>query len=482
MSEDEDVSRPKPFMEVVDDVLHINPHKGQQQALDSKKQIVAMLCGKQSGKSVLCPLWMYHRILDWDDIVKAGRGISDGVFWAVSPSYPLQDEKLQPIFHDFFVSMLNIGKYHVQKKRLDVTITRDDGTENVYSIKFKSADNEESLASSTVIAACLDEAGQNAFSTGSWHECRARVGSTAGCCCDPLDDGNIVCAGRILITTTIYNNNWLRTLIYDEWIKGDPNIDVIQFESIMNPFFSRNEWDTAKRLLPAWKFDMSYCGKFTRPAGRIYQDFDETCIVEPFDMPAASYKFIGIDPGITHHSTVFLSEIYPSQSEYDNFPLADRINPVYVIYDSNIVGSETTTITNREHAEALKQHKDYNMVRIVCGGSKSEIYFREDYKSVGISIIEPPFKEVAAGIDTITAMLKMHQLYICNDQTRIIKEFEDYSYKLDAEGKITNIIEHKEMAHGLDSCRYICLAIGRKQTTTTSQFLSMSGESVYNIV
>ena len=419
--------------------------------------------------SSVCPLWLYHRILDWDKRVHDDKEVlpSDVSFWAVSPSFPLQEEKLQPIFYEFFVSILGIGRYHVQKKKFDVNISHEDGEVCKYEIRMKSGDKVESLASATVAAMVLDEAGQDSFSQAAWEECRARLGSTGG---------------RALITTTLYNYGWCKRLIYDEWRKGNPNIDVIQFESRMNPFFSKEEWDNAKRMLPAWKFDMSYCGKFTRPLGRIYQDFDDSCIVEPFDIPSESYKYVGVDPGIRHHSTVFLAEIYPNQPDYKRFPLADGVNPVYVIYDSNIVGSTTTTITNQEHAEALRQHKDYNMVRIVCGGAKSEIYMREDYKSMGVDIIEPPYKEVSAGINTVTSMLKTHQLYVCRDQERIIKEFEEYSYKLDREGNVIPIIENKEIYHGLDGVRYICLAIKAKQVTTTPTFLAMSGKSLYDIV
>lgn len=460
-----DEEKPKPFFEVVDGVLHINPHEGQRKALKSKKQIIAMLCGKQSGKSSICPIWMYNEILDWDRRLHDPDEIlpRDGVFWAVSPSYPLQEEKLQPIFYEYFVSMLGIGKYYTQKKKFDITISHDDGEDSKYEIRLKSGDKVESLASATTYAMCIDEAGQNSFSQEAWEECRARVGSTGG---------------KILLTTTIYNFGWIKHLIYDEWKKGNPSIDVIQFESRMNPFFNVNEWDNAKRTLPDWKFKMSFCGEFSRPLGRIYQDFDESCIIEPFDIPISSYKFVGIDPGITHHSTVFLAEIYPSQKEYSNFPLADNVTPIYVIYDSNLVGSTTTTITNREHAEALKEHRDFGMLRTVCGGAKAEIYFREDYRAAGVDVIEPPFKEVSAGIDTITAMLKTHQLYIFNNQTRIIKEFEEYAYKLDAAGEITPIIENKEMYHGLDSCRYICLAIGRNPTSYAGKFVSVMGKSM----
>jgi phage terminase large subunit len=447
-------------------VLHINPHEGQRRALASKKQIVAMLCGKQSGKSILCPLWLYQRILDWDKEVQTGDAITDATFWAVSPSYPLQDEKLQPTFYDFFVSTLGIGKYHVQKKRLDVTITREDGTNIIYGIKFKSADKPESLASASVAALVCDEAGQDAFSQAAWEECRARIGSTGG---------------RILITTTLYNYGWIRHLIFDEWKRGNPDIDVIQFKSIMNPFFSKGEWDNAKRMMPDWKFQMSYCGQFARPLGQIYEHFNESCIVEPFDISPISYKFVGIDPGITHHSTVWLAELCPDQIEYHNFPLADGITPIYVIYDSSLMGSTITTLTNKEHADALMMHRDFPMLKTASGGAASEIYFRADYQAAGIDVIKPPFKEVSAGIDVVSALLKTHRLYIFSNQKRLIREFEEYAYKLDIEGEVTPVIQDKERFHGLDSVRYCCGGIDSSGARAATPFLSMSGKSLLDI-
>ena len=454
------------FLEVTDGELHVHPHKGQEKVLDSKKQIIAMLCGKQSGKTEFSAYWMYEEILAWDERTRAGYGKEGAVAWAVSPSYPLQDEKMQPTFYDLFVTKLGIGKYHVQKKRLDVTISKDGAEDNVYQIKFKSADKVESLASATVFTMCLDEAGQDSFKQAAWEECRARVGTTAG---------------RILITTTLYNFDWLKHLIYDPWKKGDPSIDVIQFKSIMNPSYSIAEWEYHKRVMPDWKFKMAYCGEFTRPLGRIYQDFDESCIVEPFDIPTSSYKIVGIDPGIVHHSTVWICEIHPNEPVYTIFPCTDNINPIYVIYDSSLMGSTTTTLTNKEHAEAMMQHRDYSMLKTACGGSASEVYFREDYRVAGIDVIEPPFKEVSAGIDSVTSLIKTHRLFIFSNQKRLIKEFEEYSYKLDSEGDVTPIIQNKELYHGLDSVRYACLCLENVNNRITSSFLTMSGKSMLDI-
>ena len=46
------------FLEMVDGELHVHPHEGQEKVLDSKRQIIAMLCGKQSGKTEFSAYWM----------------------------------------------------------------------------------------------------------------------------------------------------------------------------------------------------------------------------------------------------------------------------------------------------------------------------------------------------------------------------------------------------------------------------------------
>ena len=287
--------------------------------------------------------------------------------------------------------------------------------------------------------------------------------------------------GRILITSSLYNFGWLKKNVHDAWLAGDPDIEVVQFDSLMNPNFSEKIWNAEKKRLPPWKFDLRYRGIYTRPGGMIYQDFDNSCVVERFPIPADVYRYIGVDPGLVSHSTVIFGEISPYHEEYKHFPLADGIRSVYVLFDSSLRGSVDTTMTNKEHAELLAARDDFAMFRSIVGGAASEVYFREDYKSVGISIVEPPFKEVSAGIDIVSNLLKEKRLYVFSDQTRLINEFEEYSYKLDREGEIIPIIKDKERYHGLDSVRYACSGLKTENKTVSSQFMAISGESLLDI-
>jgi hypothetical protein len=79
----------------------------------------------------------------------------------------------------------------------------------------------------------------------------------------------------VLLTTTVYNLGWIKAVLYDKWRRGDPEIKVVHFDSIENPQFPRAEWESAKASLPDWKFQMFYRGRYTKPAGAIYDCYDE---------------------------------------------------------------------------------------------------------------------------------------------------------------------------------------------------------------
>ena len=108
MSEGND-SIPRPLMEIIDDELHIRPHPAQEKVLNSDKRITLVLAGNQSGKTSIGAIWMYERILEWDKRAQDPNEHlpNDICFWAVISSYPLLNEKLLPVFRDFFVRILH---------------------------------------------------------------------------------------------------------------------------------------------------------------------------------------------------------------------------------------------------------------------------------------------------------------------------------------------------------------------------------------
>jgi hypothetical protein len=120
-------------------------------------------------------------------------------------------------------------------------------------IILRSAMAKGGLESTTAAAAWLDEAGQDAFTQQTWEAILRRLS---------------LYQGRVLITTTLYQNHgWLKTL-NDMWLAGDKDIDVIQFDSTQNPAFSTEELERAKRTMQGWRFDLFYRGRFSVPPGQ----------------------------------------------------------------------------------------------------------------------------------------------------------------------------------------------------------------------
>lgn len=95
----------------------------------------------------------------------------------------------------------------------------DSGKEFATTVWFGFAANADSLESSTVKAAWLDEAGQPSFKAESYEAIMRRLA---------------IHRGRILITTTPYYWGWLKQRFWDN---PGPDVDLIRFESLMNPAF-----------------------------------------------------------------------------------------------------------------------------------------------------------------------------------------------------------------------------------------------------
>lgn len=408
--------------------LEINPHWGQKRVFESRAQHIAALWGSQCGKTELGPHWMYQEMLE--------RG--NGDYMVVSSAYPLMDRKLIPVYLSYFCDYLGIASrkkdYKDAKKKLNITGGGLDCT-----IFFGSAKNANSLEAATAKAAHLDEVGQDDFTLASYDAVLRRVSSHNG---------------RILYTTTLYNFAWLKTQVYDRWVQGDPDYEVIQCDSIVRPGYSKTVWEDRKRKMPDWKFKMQYRGLFERPAGVIYSDFDET--IHLIKMPAIPMKWnwhVGIDPGAVHTALVWVAE-EPATNKY------------YIVHSY----LDESKITTKEHVKKAMKFSEYSrVVRWVGGAKTNEEQFRLDWTAEGIHVRQPEISDVESQIDRIITLLKEKRLFIVDndentvstdDEMSLVDEFRSYSRELDENGKPTDRIKDDKKFHKLAACRYVFAGTG----------------------
>lgn len=400
-------------------------HWGQRLAWESSKRFVAVISGTQGGKTSFAPWWL------WREIQRGGAGD----YIAATSSYDLFKLKFLPEMRTVFENVLKIGRYWASDRILEIqnpatgkfeASRADDAM--FARIILRSAASGSGLESTTAKAAVLDEAGQDEFTVETWEALLRRLS---------------LARGRALITTTPYNLGWLKTEVYDRWEAGDSDYDVVQFASIMNPLFPREEYDRAKRTMQRWKFDMFYRGIFTKPAGLIYSDFERsTMVCPPLHIPPHWPRFVGVDFGGVNTSTVWLA-------------LEPRSETVY-LYHESLEGD----LTSQEHAaRALAKVGDAQQV-IAVGGAPSEEQQRRDFAAGGFSIARPPVSDVESGIDRVTQLIKKPgQFRIFDTCTGILDELGRYQRVVDGNGEPTAAIQNKNVFHRLDALRYVATVL-----------------------
>jgi hypothetical protein len=283
----------------------------------------------------------------------------------------------------------------------------------------------------TANAAWLDECGQRDFKQESFEAIGRRLA---------------VRQGRMLLTTTPYNLGWLYRLVYLPWKamadqgRRHPDIEVIQFNSIENPAFPREEYERLRATLPAWKFDLMHKGLFTRPAGMVYDCWDEATNTCPrFRIPKDWPRFLGLDFGSVNMAGVFLAQEPGSGRLY-----------VYREYRPGV------SRPIKEHADLLLRGEP--MTPTCVGGSASEESWREGYRDFGIPVREPDITgrdSVEVGIARVYAAIKTRQLIVFDDLRGLLDEIGSYSRVVNERGEVMDDIEDKADFHLCDSLRYV---------------------------
>ncbi len=401
----------KPYRQVLEGGrLRVNLHPGQTKAWDSQVRFIDMQSGTQGGKTCFGVDWLKREI----------DNCGEGDYLVVTATFPLLELKLLPEFLSVFRDLYHLGEFNDSKK----IFTYCGGKVRVI---FGSATNPESIESATAKAAWLDEAGQKQFRRDTWDAVQRRLS---------------LFKGRVLFTTTIYGLGWLKAEIYDPWQRGEKDIEVIQFDSILNPAFPHDEYERMRSKMPAWKFDMFYRGRFTKPAGLIYDCFDTLTMVKSIGIGKDWPRYVGHDFGGANPAALFFAQ--------------DPTTGYFWAYEEYLPGPGRSTA---QHAEEFKRISAGTNVIKRAGGSHQEEEIREAYRMHQWPISEPKFADkpgaVEAGIDRVYGLIKLGKLFVIPHLHHLIDELTTYSRKLDENFKPLDEIEDKSSFHLLDAARYI---------------------------
>lgn len=413
---------------VRDGGLHRYFHAGQRKAHVSTKRFVLVLAGTQSGKTSYGPHWLLQEM----------QRKGPGDYLIATPTFPLLEVKLLPEFRKLFETQMELGEYRSSPPPRRFTLSpvgevalwgaRQAVPTQVF---FGYAADPDSLESATLKAAWLDEAGQKSFKLGSWEAIQRRLS---------LNEG------RVLITTTPYTLGWLKTELHDKAGLSGSDVELVNFASTANPQFPHDEFERARRSLPAWKFNMFYRGIFERPAGIIFDCWDRRSNVIPhMDIPTHWERFLGLDFGGVNTCGLFLAK------ELND---AGEATGRYIGYREYLAGSKTAA----GHARELLRGEP--RLPTAVGGARSEGQWRDEFGAAGLGVQPPVVSEVEVGIDRMYAMIApnddgLRQFVVLDSLTGFLDQVTDYSREMDENGEPTEKIEDKETYHYLDAGRYI---------------------------
>lgn len=381
--------------------VHVELYPFQAALLACRAPIVAAISGTGSGKSYTGS-W---RLLLW--LLDGPRGARYG---ATAPTLGMLKANL---WREFIMRLGEAGlvedrDYVYNRTALEVTLTGR-GT----SIIGRTMDKPSTMQGSHLHGLVADEAGL--YTPDAWHVIQQRCS---------------LYHGQILITSTPYSWNFLKTDIYDKWIEADKNhetIEVFQISSLANPNFPREEYERAKKNLPRWKFDMFYNGRFTRPSGLVYGDFQ---ILQAPIAPVVRV-FAGADYGHTNPSAI----VWIADDGRGNLQVIRCWKKSQAGFD--VIASMMQSTRCRYY------------------GDPAAAGVWDDMRKRGI-LIAPAKNDVNGGIGMVDALMRSGRLTVLQDGEGcgdLLDELATYSYQTDASGEpVEKIVKTND--HLCDALRY----------------------------
>lgn len=396
----------------------IRPITGQANLLrDFKSTVLAAIAGTGGGKTALGYWWLHSRMEAFP-----------GCGWLVSePTYPMLSKILlnspdpsRPDIIRYFESVGHHPKYEAVAKILKTDFGQ---------IYLGSTDNPDSMQGMAVKGCWLDEPGMMVLAAYQTALQRTSMQS-----------------GQVLLTTTPYNMGWLKTEVYD---KASDTIHVETWRSIDRPGFPLDKYEEMKRTLSPSRFAMMFDGKFERPEGLIYADFEESRhVVNYSPYPAACRVVAGLDWGYSNPGVIEVIAETPDKQAII----------VHEEYHNGMTVDQWAVL-----AKDLK--RTFRIESFYCDPAEPQDI--EFFKRAGLNALAAE-NAVVPGINKVIEGWRTDKLKISQDAApHLLEELGVYHW---SDNKIKEQ-PVKESDHACDALRYGIMGLAMGRTPTNIQGL-----------
>ena len=260
-----------------------SPHERQKQVHNSKARFKVVAAGARAGKSMLAGAEIANIFL------KPNKNI-----WCVSTQYDLAEKE----YTWALTFLANIGAIDLCRVQASARGSKAIVAPWGSVIRTKSTEKPPSLLGEELDCLCLGEASQ--ISREVWERfLRARIGPRRGI---------------LLAISTPNSDGGLFREFYDRGLDPDePDWESWQFDTLANPYFSREEWAVAKSELPESVFAEQYMGRFVSRRGHCF-NLQEVHIVSELPENIESWPaIIGIQPGYNNPLVFIFGAIHPTK-------------------------------------------------------------------------------------------------------------------------------------------------------------------------
>lgn len=341
-------------------------------------------------------------------------------FLFTAPTYKILQQATLPCFLRF---MDGLGTYHKQDAYFEVH-----GGGKCW---MRTGTDPDSIVGITDIrhVGC-DEAGL--YSLYFWENIQARAGMREA----PIDLG-----------TSPYSLNWVyKDIIRPKLKRSDalPHITYIKARSIDNPLFSRTYYERMRETMDPRRFRAMFGGEWEKMDGLVYDCFDEennTCF--PFQLPAGTEYYAGVDWGTTAPFVIVIRAITPDGHHY-------QISETYVTGKGVL-----------DFVQFAKQKMQAYPIKMFYCDPSAAGYILE-FQRAGIPTTAAD-NDISTGIGLHYELIRSGR-YKCfrGDNKYTIDEYETYHYPSQDEIKQDTDIEDdkpvKQSDHAMDANRYVTMA------------------------
>lgn len=204
-----------------------------------------LVAGRRGGKTLSAAWEVLFYALHPSEFHRDAHGIeSDRPLWVwiLAKDYPTGF----PALTTFLDVMRQAGLVKGRDYQHNKTERRIEFTESGTIIQIKTAEDPQSLRGAGLDILWVDEA---AFidTPDAWHVVRPALSDKMGI---------------VLTTTTPHGKNWFWETFFSPGVKDDPSQSRVEYTSVDNPYFPREEWEYARRTYHPIFFRQEYLASF----------------------------------------------------------------------------------------------------------------------------------------------------------------------------------------------------------------------------